>query len=82
MRSDTQLEGWMFVNFVCPALLLWGYTVSRWRRIFCRSSHPGDVVIHLSRIQRLRIGKCWRLAEIPQDIQAKWKLGVSLKPIT
>jgi transposase len=66
MRDDVRLQGWMFVNFV--ALLLYYRVYDLLMRSDALSDYsPRDVIMHLSRIYKLRIGDRWMLAEVPKS---------------
>jgi len=65
LRDDTSVQGWMFVNFL--ALVLY-------YRIYRNLSKTGvlkkysikDVIVHLSRMYKLKISGRWVLSEIPK----------------
>jgi transposase len=73
MRDDYQLEGWMFINFVA---LVFYYRLYRLLadNALLKKYTPGDVLLHLSRVYRLKIRDRWLIGEIPKqtrDILAK-----------
>jgi transposase len=53
MRDDYQMEGWAFINFIALVFYYRLYT-------------PNDVLIHLSRIYKLKIQNEWITSEIPK----------------
>ncbi|MCS4541939.1 MAG: hypothetical protein HY929_06435 [Euryarchaeota archaeon] len=65
MRDDFQLEGWMFINFI--ALVLY-YRIYRLLidKSLLNNYSPNDVLIHLSRIHKLKIEEKWLTSEIPK----------------
>ncbi len=65
MRDDHHLQGWMFVNFVAMLMYYRFYSELRSRKLL-RKHSPHDVIIHLSRIQKLFIGGRWVLSEVPK----------------
>ncbi len=65
MRDDEHLEGWMFVNFVAMLLYYRIYGVLIRKGLLKRYS-PNDVVVHLSRVHKIKIGGRWVLAEVPK----------------
>lgn len=65
VRDDFQVEGWMFVNFVA---LLFYYQLRNMlveRKLLARFSVL-DILVHLSRIYKIKIGNDWELSEIPK----------------
>lgn len=65
MRDDIHLEGWMMINFVSLLLYYKIYEQLTKYEILKKYS-PMDVIIHLSRIHKLRIGGKWIISEIPK----------------
>jgi transposase len=65
MRDDHHLQGWMFVNFVAMLIYYRLYTELRSRKLL-RKHSPHDVIVHLSRIQKLFVGGRWVLSEVPK----------------
>jgi transposase len=65
MRDDFQLEGWMFVNFVSLIMYYRIYGLLLGAGLLKRYS-PKDVILHLSRVFRLRMGDGWVLSEVPK----------------
>jgi len=65
MREDYQLEGWMFVNFI--AIVLY-YRLIRMltEKKLLKNYTPKDVLLHLSRINKLKINNEWTTSEIPK----------------
>ncbi|ODS40289.1 MAG: hypothetical protein A7315_09005 [Candidatus Altiarchaeales archaeon WOR_SM1_79] len=79
MRTDEAMEGWMLVNFIS---LLFYYKTYRMlaEKKMLRKYSPNDVLMHLSRIYKMKINRRWATSEIPKksrDIIEK--LGI---PIT
>lgn len=66
MRDDYQLEGWMFINFVA---LVFYYRLYRLLadNTLLKKYTPGDVLLHLSRVYRLKIRDRWLIGEIPKQ---------------
>ena len=65
VRDDHQLQGWMFVNFIALMLHYRIYNLLR-KREMLRHYSPRDVIEHLERISRLKIGDEWKYSEIPK----------------
>jgi hypothetical protein len=65
MRDDYQMEGWMFVNFVSLLLYYKTYGLLIRKKLLHKYS-PKDVLMHLSRIHKLRINDKWITSEIPR----------------
>jgi transposase len=65
MREDTAMEGWMFVNFIALLLYYKVYMLLVSRDILSRYS-PKDVILHLARVNKIKIGDNWQIAEIPK----------------
>ena len=65
MQDDYSLEGWMFINFIA---LLFYYRIYRLltEKELLNNYSPKDVLIHLSRIYKLKISDNWVLSEIPK----------------
>lgn len=81
MRDDRQLEGWLFVNFIAMQLYYKIYALLMERKML-NSHSPMDVIIHLKRVYKLKVGDKWRLAEIPKrSRKIIKKLGIDI-PIT
>jgi len=65
MRDDYQVEGWMFINFVA---LLFYYQLRNMlveRGLLGRYS-VNDILVHLSRIYKLKVDGDWVISEIPK----------------
>jgi hypothetical protein len=78
MRDDAHLEGWMFVNFISLLLYYRIYEVLL-NKDLLKSFSPKDVILHLSRIYKVRIGEKWMLSEIPKKSRVLMKkLGIEL----
>jgi hypothetical protein len=65
MRDNRHMQGWMFVNFVAMLMYYRVYTELVSKKLL-RKYSPQDVIIHLSRIEKLRIDGQWALSEIPK----------------
>ncbi|MGC8699351.1 MAG: transposase [Candidatus Acidifodinimicrobium sp.] len=65
VRDDYQMQGWMFVNFIALMLHYRIYNLLR-KRDLLKHYSPRDVIEHLERISRLRIGDEWKYSEIPK----------------
>ena len=69
MRDDYQREGWMFVNFLAMMLYYRLYNELVGRDLPSKYS-PKDVLEHLARVQKLKIGDEWVTTEIPKKSRA------------
>lgn len=65
MRDEAHLQGWMFVNFVSLLLYYKIYELLI-NKDFLANCSPKDVILHLSRIYKLKIEGKWILSEIPK----------------
>ena len=65
MRDDTHMQGWMFANFVAMLLYYKIYNMLVGKEMLSRYS-PADIVMHLSRIYKLKVGDRWMLSEVPK----------------
>jgi transposase len=65
MRDEAHLQGWMFVNFVSLLLYYKIYELLINKDLLTNCS-PKDVILHLSRIYKLKIERKWILSEIPK----------------
>ena len=80
MRDDLGLQGWMFVNFVALLFYYRIYDLLLKRDVLDKYS-PRDVIMHLSRVFKLRIGDKWILSEIPKSTKTlmdKLKIQISI----
>jgi transposase len=78
MRDDYQMEGWMFVNFIAMLFYYRIYGLLLEREMLNNYS-PSDILLHLSRVRKIRIGENWRFAEIPkQSRNIIEKLGIDI----
>ena len=66
MRDDYQLEGWMFINFVALVFYYRLYRLLADTALLKKYS-PGDVLLHLARVYRLKLQDRWLTAEIPKQ---------------
>lgn len=65
MRSDAHLQGWMFINFISLVFYYKIYRLLADSNLLNNYS-PGDALIHLSRVYKLKIGDKWELSETPK----------------
>lgn len=65
MRDDYQMEGWMLVNFISLLFYYRLYRLLSDQELLKRYS-PNDVLVHLSRIYKLKIQGEWITSEIPK----------------
>ena len=80
MRDDLGLQGWMFVNFVALLLYYRFYDLLLQCEVLDKYS-PRDVILHLSRVFKLRIGEKWVLSEVPKSskiLMEKLKIQISI----
>ena len=80
MRSDVSMQGWMFINFVALLLYYRVYDLLFSRKLLKKYS-PGDVVLHLSLISKMKIGDRWVLSEMPKQsriLMERLEISVSI----
>jgi hypothetical protein len=65
LRDEAHLQGWMFVNFVSLLLYYKIYELLINKDLLANCSSK-DVILHLSRIYKLKIEGKWILSEIPK----------------
>jgi len=65
MRNDCQMEGWMFINFISLVFYYKIYRVLLENNLLKKYS-PKDILIHLSRIYKLKVNEKWLTSEIPK----------------
>ncbi len=65
MRDDYQLEGWMFINFVAILLYYKIYNLLVDKKVLKKYSIK-DVLLHLERVHKLKIGDKWITSEVPR----------------
>jgi transposase len=65
MRDDYQMEGWAFINFIALVFYYRLYRLLADNSLLKRYT-PNDVLIHLSRIYKLKIQNEWITSEIPK----------------
>jgi len=65
MRDDRQMEGWMFINFLALVFYYRVYKLLSDNNLLKKYS-PKDVLIHLSRVKKLKVQKEWITSEIPK----------------
>jgi transposase len=81
MNDDFGLEGWMFVNFIALLLYYKVYALLMSKDLLNNCS-PKDVILHLSRVYKIKIGGDWVLSEVPKKSRLLIeKLGIE-KAIT
>ncbi len=79
IREDRQLEGWMLVNFIA---LLFYYRFYRLllEKGLAKRYTPKDLILHLSRVKKLKVGGEWVLSEVPKKTrEIVNKIGIELK---
>ncbi|MCL6090075.1 MAG: transposase [Candidatus Thermoplasmatota archaeon] len=70
MRDDYALEGWFLVNFVSLLLYYEIYNLLRENDLLSKYS-PMDVLVHMSRIHKLKIKNKWVTSEIPKKVRVQ-----------
>ncbi len=65
MRADHQLQGCMFINFIALMMHYRIYAMLKSKGMQ-RKHSPGDVLVHLERVNRLKVGDEWQISEIPK----------------
>lgn len=65
MHDDLAMEGWMFVNFMALLLYYKLYNILLSKNMLSKYS-PKDIVLHLSRVFKIKVGKDWMLSEVPK----------------
>ncbi|GCC10758.1 transposase DDE domain protein [archaeon] len=65
MKDDYQMEGWMFINFISLIFYYKIYSILKENKLLKKYS-PNDVLIHLSRIYKLKVQEKWITSEIPK----------------
>jgi hypothetical protein len=65
MRDDMHMQGWMLANFVAMLLYYRIYNMLAGKDMLGRYS-AADIIMHLSRIYKLKIEDRWMLSEIPK----------------
>lgn len=68
MRTDHHLHGWMLINFIALLLHYRIYNLLRQKKLLNNHS-PKDLLTHLTRIHKLKIGPQWTLSEVPKKTQ-------------
>ena len=79
MRDDRQMEGWMFINFLALVFYYRVYKLLSDNNLLKKYS-PKDVLIHLSRVKKLKVQKEWITSEIPKKtrlINEKLKIHIT-----
>lgn len=65
MRTDKQLEGWLFVNLIAMQMYYKIYAILLDKKMLNNNS-PIDVLTHLKRVYKLKAGDKWQIAEVPK----------------
>lgn len=65
IRDDKSMEGWMFINFISLLFYYKTYRMLTEKKMLAKYS-PKDVLMHLSRIYKLKINNKWVTSEIPK----------------
>ncbi len=65
MRGDDEMRGWMLINFIALMLHYRIYNLLR-KKDLLRKYSPQDVIEHLQRVNKLKIGGEWKLSEVPR----------------
>jgi len=79
LREDRQLEGWMLVNFIALLFYYRFYRILLEKGILKRYT-PKDLILHLSRVKKLKVGGGWVLSEIPKKTRKIMeKIGIEFK---
>ncbi len=78
MRDDAHLHGWMFISFVSLLMYYRVYGLLLSKELLERNS-PRDLILHLSRVYKLRVADEWILSEIPKASRTlAERLGIEL----
>lgn len=81
MQNDEKLQGWMFVNFIALKMYytLYGLLI---KHDLLNNFSPKDILLHFSKIQRIKIGEKKILSEMPKTTRTLMeKMKIEL-PIT
>ena len=79
VQDDYQMEGWMFINFISLIFYYRIYNLLANKKML-KNNSPKDILMHLSRIYKLKIENKWMTSEIPKKVK---KIIDTLKiPIT
>ena len=81
MRDDHHLHGWMLINFIALLLHYHLYNLLRQKKLLNNHS-PKDLLTHLTRIHKLKIGPQWTLSEIPKKTRTLLEKLQPNTPIT
>ncbi|KAF5430170.1 Transposase, partial [Candidatus Methanophagaceae archaeon] len=79
MRDDYQIEGWMFINFIALVFYYRLYKILADNSLL-KIYTSNDVLIHLSRIYKLKIQNEWITSKIPKktrDILGKLNMPIT-----
>lgn len=78
MREEHKMHGWMFINFVSLLMYYRIYWLLADKDLLKRFSVK-DVMVHLSRISKLKMNEEWMLSEVPDKTEKLMKkLGVEI----
>lgn len=65
MRGGSEMESWLFINFMATVFYYPLYKIFTERRLLKKYT-PKDILLHLSGIKALKINQNWEIAEIPK----------------
>lgn len=65
MRGGTEMEAWLFINFLATAYYYQLYRVLTEKGLLKKYT-PKDILLYLSGIKALKINQKWEVAEIPK----------------
>ncbi|CEG13373.1 conserved hypothetical protein [groundwater metagenome] len=68
VQDDYQMEGWMFVNFISLIFYYQIYNLLVNKKML-KNNSPKDILMHFSRVHKLKIGDKWVTSEIPKKIK-------------
>ena len=81
MQNDEKLEGWMFINFIALKMYYTFYGILL-KNDLLNNFSPKDILLHFSKIQKVKIGEKYILSEIPKTTRKLMeKMKIEL-PIT
>jgi hypothetical protein len=63
MQSDSSMEGWVFINHIATMLYYRIFNLLK-NKDLLKSTSPLDLLLRLSRINKVKINSRWVLAEI------------------
>lgn len=78
MRDEHKMQGWMFINYVSMLMYYRIYGLLADKDMLKRFSVK-DIMVHLSRISKLKVNGEWMLSEVPKKTEKLMnKLGVEM----